>query len=196
MTRRFRRQVALLAVGLCVSATALQPQSQRAAADQKSTEKNPEPLARQIRHQISVLPFSSVFDYLTFSLDGSKVTLQGHVLRPTLKEHAEAAVKSIEGVSSVVNHIEVLPVSTTDNELRTTIYRTIYEDGVLQRYAVEAMPAIHILVSNGSVTLEGFVEVEADKERAATRTNAVAGVSNLQNNLQVRPKENARRGTQ
>jgi hyperosmotically inducible periplasmic protein len=190
MTREFHRKIAL-AASLCVITPAARPQSQRTAVEQRAPEKNLDPLARQVRHQLAVLPFSSVFDYVTFTLDGNKVTLQGRVLRPTLREHAEAAVGSIEGVGAVVNRIEVLPVSAADDELRRAVYRAIYEDAVLQRYAVETIPTIHILVSNGSVILEGFVEVEADKQRAAARTNAVAGVANLQNNLQVRPKENA-----
>src|SRR5258708_15620874 len=119
-------------------------------------------LSREIRHQLIVLPYYSVFDYIAFTLDTDKVTLSGYVLRPTLKAHAEAAVKSLEGVSSVKNLIEVLPKSSTDHDSRRAVYRAIFEDSVLQRYAVPEVPVIHIILRNGEVTLEGAVFTESE----------------------------------
>ena len=80
----------------------------------ETTAQNQEPKAQQnmvkeIRHQLVLLPWYSVFDNLAFRIEGSKVILIGQVVRPTLKSDAEGAVKSIEGVSSVQNDIEVLP---------------------------------------------------------------------------------------
>ncbi len=148
-------------------------------------------LYREIRHELVVLPFYSVFDYVDFTLEGKKVTLTGAVLRLTLKEQAEGAVKSLEGVDTVVDHIEVLPVSPSDDELRDAIYRAIYEDPVLQKYAVHDVPTIHILVKNGNVTLEGLVESEADKNLAGARVKTVANVGGVRNNLMVHAGESA-----
>lgn len=64
-----------------------------------------------VRHQLVMLPYYSVFDNLTYRVEGDKVILEGQVVRPTLKSDAQAAVKSIEGVRTVVNNIEVLPPS-------------------------------------------------------------------------------------
>jgi hyperosmotically inducible protein len=150
-----------------------------------------ENLARAVHHQLLMLPYYSVFDNLTYSIDGSKVTLSGQVVRPSLKEHAEAAVKSIEGVSSVVNAIEVLPKSPADNELRRDVYRAIFEDGTLKQYAVETVPAIHIIVKNGTVTLEGSVNSKSDKELAETRARSVEGVQKVVNHLVVHEKQTA-----
>lgn len=183
--------VGLVAIGLCVSVIGVPAQSGQAVSPHKAPEKSPEPLAREIHHQLSVLPYSSVFDYLTFTLDGNNVALTGHVLRPTLKADAVAAIKSIEGVGTVVNRIEVLPVSPVDDELRRQIYRAIYEDAVLQQYATEPMPAIHIIVAKSNVILEGIVEIESDRNLAATRASTVSGVVNLKNNLRVRTREDA-----
>jgi hyperosmotically inducible protein len=146
-------------------------------------------LAHDIRHQLLMLPYYSVFDYITFSLDGSKVTLSGQVVRPTLRADAEGAVKSIEGVAAVNDLIEVLPKSPADDELRRDVYRAIFEDAALQRYAVSEVPAIHILLKEGSVTLEGAVAGEGDKRLAATRATGVTGVAGVKNNLAVRAKD-------
>jgi hyperosmotically inducible protein len=68
-------------------------------------------LTQEVRHQLVLLPFYSVFDNLEYKVDGSEVTLLGQVTLPTVKIDAENAVKRIEGVTKVTNNIEVLPVS-------------------------------------------------------------------------------------
>ena len=142
-------------------------------------------LAREIHHQIQVLPFYSVFDSITFSLDGKRVTLSGQVLRPTLKRHAEATIKSLEGVDTVIDQIEVLPDSPIDDQLRRAIYRAIFEDPALAAYAVPAVPSIHIIVKNGNVALEGTVNSAADKNLAAIRAGGVANVGDVKNDLTI-----------
>jgi hyperosmotically inducible protein len=156
-------------------------------------EKYAEGLAREVRHQLNVLPYVSVFDHIAFTLNGNDITLTGQVVRHTLKTEAEAAVKSIAGVGTVANQIEELPASASDDELRRAVYRAIYEDPVLSRYAVDELPSIHIIVKNGSVALEGEVGSEADRNRAPVRAGFVANVSSVRNNLFVRAKENAKK---
>ncbi|HET9802540.1 MAG TPA: BON domain-containing protein, partial [Candidatus Acidoferrum sp.] len=118
-------------------------------------------------------------------VDGDKVVLTGQVVRPTLKSDAEAAVKSIEGVSKVENQIEVLPVSPMDDQLRRALYRAIYNDAGLFRYGTSSVPSIHLIVKNGNVTLEGVVDNEADKNLANLRANQVPNVFSVKNNLKV-----------
>jgi hyperosmotically inducible periplasmic protein len=149
-------------------------------------------LSREIHHQLQVLPFYSVFDNIAFTINGSMVTLTGQVLRPTLKENAEATVKSLEGVAVVVNHIELLPASPSDDELRRGIYRAVYENATLARYAAQTVPSIHIIVKNGSVTLEGSVDSLADSNLAAARAGSVPNVQSCKNNLIVQPRPSAR----
>ena len=55
-------------------------------------------LARQVRHELVMLPYHGVFDSLGFKVDGSKVTLLGQVHRPSLKKSAERVVKRLEGI--------------------------------------------------------------------------------------------------
>jgi hyperosmotically inducible protein len=146
---------------------------------------DPNRLVKEVRHELVMLPYYSVFDNLAYRVDGSKVTLFGQVVRPTLKSDAENVVKRIEGVTSVNNQIEVLPVSPNDDQLRRALFRAIYSQAPLQRYAQGAVPPIHIIVKNGNVTLEGAVATEGDKNIAGIAANGVPGVFKVTNNLQV-----------
>jgi hyperosmotically inducible protein len=147
-----------------------------------------ERLEREVRHELVMLPYYGVFDNLAFKVDGYKVTLLGDVTRPTLKTDAGAAVKRIEGVESVDNQIEVLPLSPNDDRIRLAVYRAVYRQASLSRYALQAIPPIHIIVKNGNVRLEGIVATEADKNLAGIRAKGVSGVFSVENNLRVEQK--------
>src|SRR5579863_5222737 len=142
-------------------------------------------ITKEVRHELVMLPYYGVFDNLAYRVDGSTVTLMGQVTNPVLKSDAERVVKGIEGVTKVTNQIQVLPLSTMDNQTRIAEYRAIYSFPGLDRYAMQAVPSIHIIVDNGKVTLVGVVNTEADKELAGVRANTVAGVFSVTNNLQV-----------
>jgi hyperosmotically inducible protein len=144
-----------------------------------------ERIAKEVRHELVMLPYYDVFDNLAFKIDGSTVTLMGTVSRPTLKSDAENVVKNIEGVENVVNNIQVTPVSPNDDRIRVSVYRAIYGQAALQRYGVQAVPPIHIIVANGNVTLEGVVASEGDKNIANIQANGVSGVFSVKNNLRV-----------
>jgi len=159
---------------------------------QRSEEKYQAKLAKQVRHELVMLPWYSVFDNLAFRVDGDKVTLLGQVTRPVLKSDAEGVVKRIEGVASVKNEIEVLPLSPMDDQLRRAVFRAIYGEAGLNRYAIQAIPAIHIIVKNGNVTLEGVVDNEMDKNLANLRANQVPNVFSVKDNLFV-TKESKKR---
>ena len=93
-----------------------------------------------------------------------------------LKDDAGRAVKSVEGVTNVINNIEVLPLSPNDDRIRRAVYNAIYRDPSLStRYGYQALPSIHIIVKNGNVRLEGVVANEMDRNIAGIRANAVSG---------------------
>ena len=146
-------------------------------------------LIREVRHQLVLLPYYSVFDNLAFRVEGDTVILEGQVVRPTLKSDAEAVVKKIEGVGKVVNNIEVLPVSPMDDQLRRAVYRVIFSEPALSRYAESAVPSIHIIVKNGNVTLVGVVDSEGDKNLVNLRVNGVPNVFSVKNELVVSPSK-------
>jgi hyperosmotically inducible protein len=149
--------------------------------------KAPKTLEEQVRHELVMLPYFSVFDELSFQVNGSTVTLMGKVTRPTLKRDAENVVKRIPGVASVEDKIEVLPLSGFDDRIRLAELRAVYGNSALFHYRVSGpIASIRIMVENGHVTLEGVVANQSDKNVAGIVANAVAGVFSVTNNLQVR----------
>ena len=142
-------------------------------------------ITKEVRHELLMLPYFSVFDNLSYKVDGYNVTLMGQVTRPTLKSDAENVVKRIEGVEHVDNQIEVLPLSPNDDRIRRAVYRAIYGYPALQKYAMGVQQPIRIIVKNGNVTLEGVVDNDADKNIANVRANGVSEVFSVKNNLQV-----------
>src|ERR1700756_2735227 len=175
----------ILFATLLVFATILASLSQASGTRQKQEPKSEQNLIKKVRHQLFLLPYYSVFDNLSYQFQGSKVILMGQVVRPTLKSDAEAAVKTIEGVTGVENNIEGLPVSPMDDQIRRAVYRAIYGEPALSRYAMSAVPSIHIIVKNGNVTLEGVADNETDKNLAGLRANGVPNVFSVKNNLVV-----------
>jgi osmotically-inducible protein OsmY len=123
-----------------------------------------------------------------------------------LKSSAENVVKKIEGVESVENQIEVLPLSPNDDRLRAQLYARIYGQPSLQRYTANRGPqftsmtrrtmgitndppigfhAIHIIVKNGNVTLKGVVDNSGDLAMAEMQANSTPGVFSVDNDLFV-----------
>ncbi len=94
-------------------------------------------------------------------------------------------MKSVEGVESIDNQIEVLPLSPNDDQIRRAVYRAVYSQPSLQRYAEGAVQSIHIIVKNGNVTLVGAVGSEADKDVANVQAKSVPNVFSVTNELIV-----------
>ncbi len=92
-------------------------------------------LIEKVRKELITLPYYGLFDFLTFKIEGTVLTLGGYAMRPTLKDDAERVVKDIEQISKVENQIEVLPLSPADDDVRWSVFRAIYRDPVLSRYA-------------------------------------------------------------
>ncbi len=142
-------------------------------------------IAKQVRHNLLMLPYYGVFDNLQYELQGDHVVLSGQVVWPILKSDAENAVKRVAGVSGVTNNIQVLPLSPFDNQIRFAEYRAIFGQDSLYRYAMGVNPSIHIIVDNGHVTLVGYVGNKMDSNLAYIAANGVPGVFSVTNKLQV-----------
>lgn len=123
----------------------------------------------EIHERLAVLPSHGVFDDIRFELQGGTVVLSGQVIRDSVKRNAERTVHNIAGVSEVVNRIDVLPSSRKDDAIRINVYRAIYEHAPLEKYGTRESPAIHIIVKNGWVTLEGVVDSYDDRHAAHLR---------------------------
>ena len=168
-------------------------------------------IAKEVRKDILSLPQYGVFDNIHFGIQGGDtVILRGQASRPVLKSSIENVVKKIEGVKTVKNEIQVLPLSSMDDGIRARVYASIYGYAPLQKYTSNRgggrMPsvaraaggitndppigyhAIHIIVDHGNVTLTGVVDSEADMTMAGMRANMVSGVFSVDNDLQVAGK--------
>ncbi len=142
-------------------------------------------LERQVGKELRKLPDFSVFDNLEFRVRGYKVELFGQVIHGALKSTAERAVRRIEGVEAVENHIEILPPSVNDDRLRQTLLQSIYSRPPLQRYAVQAVPPVHIIVNRGHVTLAGVVANESERNAAYVMASSVPGSFSVTNRLRI-----------
>lgn len=189
--KKFRKGRGILAMpvmllALCVPAFAA---GQSGNAQQQSNQSTMTDLEKTVRKELITLPYYTVFDNLQFKIEnGDTVVLSGQVVWPYLKNDAEATIKLVKGVKKVVNNIEVLPPLPFDNKIRRREFYAIYSSVGFERYAIQAIPPIHIIVNNGHVTLEGIVDDQMDKNLAGIAANQVPQVFSVTNNLQIRDK--------
>ncbi len=143
-----------------------------------------EKLEKEVRHELVMLPYYTRFDAIEYKVEGDKVTLSGWVTRPTLKSDAENVLKQVEGIETIVNRIEVLPLSPNDDRIRRSLFYALFGwDSPLYRYAVGSADNIRMIVKNGNVTLVGNVASDFEKNIAEVRANQVPGVFSVTNRL-------------
>jgi hyperosmotically inducible protein len=145
---------------------------------------------KKVMKELLKLPYYGVFDSLKFKLEGDTVTLYGKVNRPATRKDAEYAVKRIAGVSSVINNIEVLPLSSFDDSIRYNMLRTFANSGGLYRYLWHTNPSVRIIVEGGHVTLEGYVANRGDYNLMNILARGVPGVFSVRNNLLIEKEIN------
>jgi hyperosmotically inducible protein len=150
-------------------------------------------IAANAAHEIRMYPRYTIWDYVQLQVRDGNLELTGEVSQPFKKADLGRLMQHVPGVVSVTNRLEVLPTSPFDDRLRIQVARAIYGDPAFTRYALQAVPPVHIIVDNGRVTLEGVVGSEMDKNLAYQRASG-AGLSfgPVINNLQV--EKPARKG--
>jgi hyperosmotically inducible protein len=116
----------------------------------------------------------SIFDGIEASVTEGRVVLDGWVTMPFKKDDIGRRVRAIDGVQSVDNRIQVLPVSQFDDELRFRIARAIYGNSAFWNYAAMANPPIHIVVNRGRVTLQGVVQSNVERQLARSLATGFA----------------------
>jgi hyperosmotically inducible protein len=180
------RLVNFLLAGALAGAMSITLGASRLSAGAPPTNR-PQTLSDQVHHQLAMLPWYGAFDNLEYQVNGSEVILSGQVTsqHAVTKDDAATFVKSIPGVSNVVNNIEILPVSPFDDQIRRAEFRTIFSHGELGRYTMGTIPQLHIIVKNGHVTLEGVVMNQMDKNVAGIVANTVPGVFSVENDLVI-----------
>ena len=173
---RFLMAALVLGAGVCGASTKDNANLPQSDAD----------VAKHVRHEVVMYPYYSIWDDISFRVTNGQVELMGAVNQPFKKSDIERLVKKVPGVTSITDEIKVLPLSNFDDRLRLQVARAIYRDPSFTRYAIQAVPPIHIIVDNGHVTLTGAVMNNMDKQIAGMRA-AGAGLSfgPVTNNLTV-----------
>jgi hyperosmotically inducible periplasmic protein len=139
---------------------------------------------RDISDQVNRYSQFTIFDNVEASVTQGHVVLEGWVTMPYKKNDIERRVRKVEGVTTIDNKIDVLPVSQFDDELRFRIARAIYGNSSFWNYAAMANPPIHIVVNRGRVTLTGVVQ--SNVERMLARSLATGfGSFEVKNNLKT-----------
>jgi hyperosmotically inducible protein len=118
---------------------------------------------RDVQTQVLRYPHYTIFDSVNAEIDNGVVVLTGKVTMPYKRSAIEKRISKVEGVATVENRLEVLPVSQFDNELRYRIARAIYSNPHFYGYLSMVNPPIHVIVDRGHVTLEGVVNNEVDR---------------------------------
>ena len=131
----------------------------------------------------------TIFDDVNAGVKDGVVTLTGKVTMPYKRDALEKRIEAIDGVRRIDNHIDVLPVSSFDDELRVRLARSIYGNAAFMNYAAMANPPIHIVVENSRVTLTGVVNSEVERALArslATRFGVLSVTNSLKTDAEVR----------
>jgi hyperosmotically inducible protein len=123
-------------------------------------------LFRSVQRQVLTYPHFTVFDSIHAQVKEGIVTLTGKVTMPYKLKDLGERVRSIKGIKSVDNQIEVLPASQSDDRLRNGIANAIYGNAAFANYATQVNPPIHIIVERGRVVLEGVVANDVDRALA------------------------------
>lgn len=152
-------------------------------------------IADRLAREIRMYSRYTIWDNVELRVENGHVELLGEVSQPFKKDDMGRLAQRVPGVASVTNRLEVLPLSGNDDRLRLEVARAVYGDRVLSRYAISALPPIHIIVENGRVTLEGVVNSEMEKQIAGMRAST-AGMSfgPVVNNLRVENPSRAAKG--
>lgn len=141
-------------------------------------------IANDIVRQVNSYSRFTIFDDVNISVENGLVTLTGKVTMPYKKNDIAKRVADVHGVREVMNQIDVLPVSSFDEELRLRIARAIYGNPSFWNYAAMANPPIHIIVEHGKVTLTGVVS--SNVERMLARSLATGwGEMSVTNSLRT-----------
>lgn len=111
------------------------------------------------------------------------VTLTGVTKNYLDSYYAEKAAKRVSGVKAVANDIQVKPSSERiDSEIAQEAVKA------LAREVSVVADKLKVVVKNGTVTLEGEVEWNYQKDWAGRAVRSIAGVKGVSNAIKVKPR--------
>lgn len=115
------------------------------------------------------------------------VQLNGFVDSADAKVEAERVARTVSGVTSVDNNLEVRAESRSAGvAVDDAVLTTKVKAGLIGDSATKASQ-INVDTSNGTVVLSGFVDSDVAKDRAVEIANDVEGVQKVQSKIVVKP---------
>jgi hyperosmotically inducible periplasmic protein len=141
----------------------------------------------KVRHELAMMPYLTVYDFISFTLNEREVILTGWTVRITNRTEAYNRVKDIEGVETVINNIDVLPLGSFDMSIRAGARAALQRH--LSRYFWGSGSDIKIVVKNGTIILLGNVTTKTDSDIAYLQCNSVPNAFKVINMLRVTPPE-------
>jgi osmotically-inducible protein OsmY len=174
-----------------IEASSIPPGNERRLLDvNRKTQSDPK-VWEKIRHELAMMPYTTEYDFLSFTLSGGDVILTGWTVRQTNRDYAYNVVKDIPGVETVVNNIDILPLGSFDMQIRAGVRAALQRH--LSRYFWGSGSDIKIVVKNGQVILLGTVASKADSDIAYIQANSVPNAFKVFNLLRVdnAPKKKA-----
>ena len=142
-------------------------------------------LEQQIFKKLVSLPNYGVFDHIAYQVNGSTVILSGKVFSLGTRSQAARVVRDIPGIEQVVNNIEDLPPSPSDNRIRMQVLREFSNAAGIGPFIREPRPSVRIIVDRGHVTLEGYVNNRGTSNTMYILANGVPGVFSVTNHLLI-----------
>jgi hyperosmotically inducible protein len=137
----------------------------------------------KVRHELAMMPYITTFDFISFNLVGSQAILTGWTVRNANRSEAYNRIKIVEGVETIVNNIEVLPLGSFDMQIRANARAKLQR--LLPRYFWSSGSAIKIIVKNGNIILLGSVATQQDSDIAKIQCGSVPSAFHVFNMLRV-----------
>jgi osmotically-inducible protein OsmY len=134
------------------------------------------------REAIAALKFELpiAWEKIKVLVDNGHARLEGNVEWYFQREQAEAAIRRVNGVLSLRNHMTVVPtVRPADIKLKI--------ERAFKRSAEVDASHITVDTSGTEVTLRGEVRTWAERDQAQQSAWSAPGVTNVTNNLRVSP---------
>jgi hyperosmotically inducible protein len=141
-----------------------------------------EKLAAEVGKRLRNYARYTVYDFVDGRVRDAVVTLTGAVTMPLKQDEITELLEKTPGVRDIKNGLIVLPVSPSDDRIRTVIANQIYRDPNFVNYS-RANPPIHVVVEHGHVTLIGIVTSQIDRQKAEAAARMVPGVFSVKNQI-------------
>lgn len=153
-------------------------QTTRAATDTNNLQINDALITQAVERELLMAPEIPAHLIDVKTIEGV-VTLSGSVGHLLARDRATKVAEMVKGVRTVINNIEVRPVTRTDEQIKIDVDAALAADATTEPWEITTD------VSDGVVTLNGTVDSWPERELAAEVAKSVRGVKGVDNGIVV-----------